>query len=253
MTESNNKQNPIPDQIAQKEASNIENKLGAFDDCPPVDIEITLELEPTEKPSDLPPISSLCQAKAILETLLFATTEPLSLNRLVKLTGLSQRTLRGLLLQLQLEYQRNSAGLQILEVAGGFQMATRPECHPWLAKLKLSRTRTQEQLSVAALETLGIIAYKQPITRLEIDAIRGVDSSGIIRKLLEMDLIKVVGKKPAPQRANLYGTTREFLRMFGLKSLNELPSLSDLRDLLGLARRQNLTKIKDTTELHKNQ
>ncbi|MCX7767320.1 MAG: SMC-Scp complex subunit ScpB, partial [Candidatus Sumerlaeia bacterium] len=120
MTENNNKQNVLPEQTTPKEASNTENKLTAFEEPVPVDIEVTLELEPTEKPADLPPISSLGQAKAILEALLFATTEPLSVSRLVKLTGLSQRTLRGLLLQLQLEYQRNSAGLQILEVAGGF-------------------------------------------------------------------------------------------------------------------------------------
>lgn len=201
-------------------------------------VDIPVELEHTEqKESDLPPIKNLRQASAILEALLFATTEPLSLSRLEKLLGLSQRTIRALVLQLQLEYHRNSRGLQIIEVAGGYQMATRPECHPWVAKLRITRTRSKESLSVSALETLAIIAYKQPIGRQEIDSIRGVDSSGIIRKLQELNLIKVVKKKPAPGRAYLYGTTKEFLRMFGLKSIKDLPSLGELRDMLGLPRK----------------
>ncbi|MCD6386554.1 SMC-Scp complex subunit ScpB [Candidatus Sumerlaeota bacterium] len=201
-------------------------------------VDVPVELEHTEQAdSDVPKIKNLRQASSVLEALLFATTEPLSLARLEKLLGLTQRTIRGLLLQLQMEYYRNSKGLQIIEVAGGYQMATRPECHPWVAKLRISRTRNRESLSISALETLAIIAYKQPITRQEIDSIRGVDSSGIIKKLQELDLIKVVKKKPAPGRAYLYGTTKEFLRMFGLKSVKDLPSLGELRDLLGLPRK----------------
>ncbi len=197
--------------------------------------DMNLELERSDKADDdVPEITSLKQARSVIESLLFATTEPLSIARLERLTGLTRRTIRGLTMQLEMEYYRNSGGLQIIEVAGGYQMATRPECHPWLARLNISRAHNKDNLSVAALETLAIIAYKQPVTRLEVDAIRGVDSSGMIRKLVDFKLVKPSGRTDPPQRAYLYSTTKEFLRMFGLKNIKDLPSLPKLRELMGL-------------------
>ncbi len=199
---------------------------------------IPVEIEHIEKPDDdLPQITATYQAKAVLESLLFATTEPLTLPRLQRVLGLSIKSIRGILLQLQMDYHRNSPGLQIIEVAGGYQMATRPECHPWVAKLKIARSKSTDNLSVATLETLAIIAYKQPVTRLEVETIRGVDSSSLIRKLQDLGLVKVVGKNPPPRRSHLYGTTKEFLRMFGLKSVKDLPSLADLKQLMGIDRK----------------
>ena len=116
-------------------------------------------------------------------------------------------------------------------MAGGYQMATRSSYSEWV--LMLHKNRKRPALSPAALETLAIVAYKQPITRAEIESIRGVDSSGISRMLLEMEFIKVTGHKEIIGRPRLYGTTRKFLKAFGLNSLNDLPSISELKKQFG--------------------
>jgi len=176
-----------------------------------------------------PPVANNAEAKAVIECLLFATTEPLSLRKLQELVHpLDAKTLRALLVELQNEYDSRGSGLKIVEVAGGFQIATRPRYADWVSVLY--RRKRRSGLSPAMLETLAIVAYKQPIIRAEIDAIRGVDSSGVIHALQEMGLIEVVGQKQVPGRPFLYGTTKEFLKHFGLKSLSELPSLEALRE-----------------------
>lgn len=185
--------------------------------------------EPTldETPATL---SSRTDIKAALEALLFATTEPLSVSRLARiLDGVPISEIRSLLLELHGEYDARHGGLQIAEVAGGFQMATRPQYAPWLYKMKPSKRRVP--LSQATLETLAIIAYKQPITRAEIEAIRGVDSSATLHTLLELGLVEVGGKREVPGRPQVYVTTQLFLKSFGLKSLGDLPSVQELRKM----------------------
>jgi segregation and condensation protein B len=166
--------------------------------------------------------------KAAIECLLFTTTHPLSLVRLRNvLNGIDTKTLRGAVAQLQTEYDARNGGLQIMESAEGFQMCTRPKYAE--AVLRMHRQRKKNPLSTSALETLAIVAYKQPITRAEIEMIRGVESSGVLRNLLDMGMVKVVGRKEVIGRPQLYGTTSVFLATFGLRTINELPTLQDLR------------------------
>lgn len=181
-----------------------------------------------EEEENLPRFSSVAEARAVLEGFLFTTNEPLSVQRLSKLCGnLHPRIVRGLVLELQMEYDGRPGGLQIVEVAGGFQMATRPHIAEWM--FRLHKHRKKSALSPATLETLAIIAYKQPITKGEIEAIRGVESSGTIRTLQDLNLIDVGGRREVPGRPQLYVTTPQFLKAFGLNSLADLPSIAELR------------------------
>ena len=165
------------------------------------------------------------QAKGIIETLLFISTKPLTLDRLREVFDqkIGRPALKALLDELIADYQGKS--LQLVEIGGRYQLSTRPEYSPWLKKSYQLEKSTK--LSQAALETLAIIAYKQPITRVEIEDIRGVESGPVLRTLLEKRLIKVVGRKDVPGRPLMYGSTWEFLQHFGLKDLSELPSLKD--------------------------
>jgi len=168
-------------------------------------------------------------AKPVLESLLFASPDPLSIKQLAPLMpGMNTKALRRLVLDLQIEYDQQGRGFQIIELAGGYQLATRQQFAPYIVRLNKNKKRTP--LSTPALETLAIIAYKQPIVRAEIEAIRGVDSSGVIHSLLDLNLIKVTGRKEVIGRPPLYGTTEEFLKVFGLRRLNDLPSIRELRE-----------------------
>jgi segregation and condensation protein B len=122
-------------------------------------------------------------------------------------------------------------GLQVVEVAGGYQIVTRPELHEWVRRL--FRERTTQKLSVAALETLAVVAYKQPVTGPEIAEIRGVSTVGVVGTLMERKLVRIVGRKQVVGRPFLYGTTRDFLERFGLNDLSDLPKVEDMADLLG--------------------
>ncbi len=161
--------------------------------------------------------------KHLLETLLFVAWEPLPSKRLAEVAGLDLKLVRSLLAELQQNYA--DAGFQLKEIAGGWQFLTRAEFAPYIEKLYKPRA---QQLSKAALETLAIVAYRQPVTRLEIDNIRQVKSDAVLTKLLERSLIEEVGRLEAPGRPILYGTTREFLAAFGLTSLQELPPLAEM-------------------------
>jgi len=183
-----------------------------------------------------PRVRNVLEAKAVVECLLFATTDPLSLKQIREIVSpINMTELRLLLVELQNEYDSRGSGLQIVEVAGGYQMATRPRYADWLEAI--CRRKHKTGFSVAMLETLAIIAYRQPIVRAEVDAIRGVDSSGVIHALQELDLIEAVGQKQVPGRPYLYGTTKTFLKHFGLRSLSELPSIESLRERFGLDQR----------------
>jgi segregation and condensation protein B len=131
---------------------------------------------------------------------------------------------------LKQDYER-PGGLQMVEVAGGYQIVTRPELHEWVRRL--FNERTTQKLSVAALETLAVVAYKQPVTGPEVAEIRGVNAVGVIGTLIERKLVKIVGRKQVVGRPFLYGTTREFLERFGLNDLSDLPRVEDMSELLG--------------------
>lgn len=162
--------------------------------------------------------------KKIIETLLFITDRPVKPSRLAEVAeNTDARRVREVIRQLQDEYSSQNRAVQIVEIAGGFQMATKAEYGRWVRRLYNEKMTTK--LSNAALETLAIIAYKQPITRAEMEAIRGVDVAGPLEKLLERSLVRVVGKKDTIGRPMVYGTTDEFLRLFGLNKIAELPDL----------------------------
>ncbi len=163
--------------------------------------------------------------KALLEAILFVSGHPVTLKDLRKATGFSTGEIGFLMKELAAEYRERRGGILLAEVAEGFQLVSNPEFSVQLRKLSAVPA---QRLSMAALETLAIIAYRQPLTKAELDELRGVNSDGVLRGLLERRLIRVVGKKESPGRPLLYGTTREFLRFFGLKDLSELPDVKEL-------------------------
>lgn len=171
------------------------------------------------------------ELKAIIEALIFASPEPVTLKGLAKLLeGENAEAIAAAIDALKSDYER-PGGLQFVEVAGGFQIVTRPELHEWVRRL--FHEHTTKKLSVSALETLAVIAYKQPITAPEITEIRGVNAAGVVSTLMERKLIKIVGRKQVVGRPFLYGTTRDFLERFGLNDLSDLPKVEDMSELLG--------------------
>jgi segregation and condensation protein B len=166
---------------------------------------------------------------AIIEALVFASETPLAAERIAEiLPGTDRKELASLLEELVREYERRRGGIFLAEVAGGFQFRSRTEMAPWIRKLKAARPA---MLSPAAMETLAVIAYRQPLVKSEIDRIRGVDVSGALKGLLEKKLVRIVGRKDVPGKPIIYGTTRKFLEVFNLKDLSELPTLRELKDL----------------------
>ena len=171
------------------------------------------------------------ELKAIVEALIFASPEPITPRLLCRL--LSDEPKEDVMVAvaaIRADYE-NRPGLQVVEVAGGYQIVTRPQLHEWVRRL--FHERSSQKLTVAGLETLAVISYKQPITALEIAEIRGVNTSGVLATLLERHLIKIVGRKNVVGRPFLYATTREFLIRFGLKDLGDLPKIEDMAEALG--------------------
>jgi segregation and condensation protein B len=169
--------------------------------------------------------------KPIVEALIFASPEPVTPKTLYKLLeGETKEDVDAALAELRADYDA-PRGLQMVEVAGGYQIVTRPELHEWVRKL--FHDRTTQKLSVQSLETLAVIAYKQPVTAAEIGEIRSVNTSGVLSTLLERHLIKIVGRKNVIGRPFLYGTTKEFLIRFGLNDLSDLPKIEDMAQQLG--------------------
>lgn len=159
---------------------------------------------------------------AVVEAALFAADEPLPLRRLAAVAGLADAAeARRLVRKLQALYDKDGTAFQVEERAGGFQLLTRPEYHPWLVRLR--RTGAELRLSPAARETLAIVAYRQPIMRADIEAIRGVQCGEVLRQLMEKGLVRIAGRHDSLGRPVLYATTRKFLQVFGLKSVRDLP------------------------------
>ena len=166
------------------------------------------------------------ELKHIIESLLFVSEEPLSVDRIRNVLDIQDAgPVADALDRLAAEYDTRKGGFFLREVAGGFQIRTRPEYKDWIKRLLQT---SPARLSKAALETLAIIAYKQPVLRSDIEYIRGVDSGGVLRMLLERKIIKVLGRKDIPGRPMIYGTTKQFLQMFDLKDLKDLPTPKEI-------------------------
>jgi segregation and condensation protein B len=171
------------------------------------------------------------EVKAVVEALIFASPEPVTPKMLYKLLADEPKEdVAAAVEALRADYE-NRPGLQFVEVAGGYQIVTRPQLHEWVRRL--FHERSTSKLTVQGLESLAVIAYKQPITALEIGEIRGVNTPGVLSTLLERHLIKIVGRKNVVGRPFLYATTKEFLIRFGLKDLNDLPRVEDMAEALG--------------------
>jgi len=174
----------------------------------------------------------LDELKGAFEALLFVSHDPLSLEKLASvLEGVPKPSLKTAMQSLQAEFEKSGRGLQIMEVAGGYVMVTRPEQSVYIKRL--AKVKPSSKVSRSALETLAIVSYKQPITRADIEKIRGVETSGVLRTLLDQKLIRIVGRQDIPGRPMLYGTGKQFLQRFGLRDLRDLPPLKELKDLGG--------------------
>jgi len=166
---------------------------------------------------------------AIIEGLLFVADGPMSLDRLTELLPDYERaSVRLAVQELRDDYDQRGAGIHLVEVAGGWQLRTVPELMPYLSRMVKGRPA---RFSQSALETLAIVAYRQPITRQEIEYLRGVDTGAVLKTLLDKRLIKIMGKKDIPGRPIIYGTTKEFLEVFNLKDLKGLPTLREIQAL----------------------
>lgn len=167
---------------------------------------------------------------AVCEALIFVSDEPVSVKLLADVLGEEKETIQSALEELQTEYDQRESGLWIREIGGGWQISTRTEFHEEVREFL--KTRPSAKLSLASLETLAVIAYRQPVTVPEILEIRGVQSASSIKTLLDKRLIVVKGRKETVGQPMLYGTSKDFLIQFGLKDLSELPSIEDFEDLI---------------------
>ncbi len=166
------------------------------------------------------------QAKNIIEAMLFVSDKPLFVNEIKGvLEDFKPQDVKEVIAELTKEYEDTSRAFRIKEIAGGYQITTDPSLAPWLKKLY--KTSGVDRLTGPSLETLAIVAYKQPATKPEIEAIRGVNVDGVLKTLIEKNLVKITGRRETPGRPILYGTTQEFLQYFGLNSLQELPKLEE--------------------------
>jgi segregation and condensation protein B len=182
--------------------------------------------EPAEAPSTDPRCRDAGLAR--VEAALMMADEPLPARRLAEVAGLADAAeARARIDRLRELYDADGAAFQVEEIAGGYQLLTRPQYHPWLARLK--RTGHELHLTPAAMETLAVIAYKQPIMRAEVEKVRGVATGEVVRQLMEKGLVRVVGRHDSLGRPQLYGTTKRFLQAFGLNSLKDLPEVAALR------------------------
>lgn len=176
------------------------------------------------------PMEAVTAERAALEAILFLSVEPVTLTQLAHVVGTDEARTHTLLEQLGAELEAAHRGLQLVTIAGGYRLVTKPEVAEVVRRYK--QITLAVRLSKAGLETLAIIAYKQPVLRTEIEAIRGVDCAGVLKTLLDYRLVKIVGRRDVVGRPIVYGTTREFLEYFGLKDLTELPTLKEFEELV---------------------
>lgn len=186
--------------------------------------------------------------KAILEAILFAASEPITIRQFQQaLPGLNARVIRRSLSELRDEYRETGRSFGLVEIANGYQISTRPEYSDWIRKFYIRQVRVT--LSPSALETLAIVAYKQPVTRADVSSIRGVNSDSVINALVEKDLVCVSGRKEGAGRSLLFSTTDTFLQQFGLKDSSELPSLDEIEQFLSTSNNlDNLNSVQEEVE-----
>ena len=190
-----------------------------------MDSEYVTAVDPTEEPDP----TVLPKPKSILEAILFAASEPISLEQFqAVLPELDKRAIRRELDELRQDYQEMRRSFRLVEIANGYQICTCPQYAEWIQRFYTRQVRVT--LSPSALETLAIVAYKQPITRADVAALRGVNSDSVLNSLLEKGLVRIAGRKAG--RSLLFATTDEFLQQFGLKDASELPSLDEIDELL---------------------
>lgn len=167
--------------------------------------------------------------KSIVEALIFASEFPVSQNQIAEnIEGVEIDQILLLIRELMVDYETRHGGIHIVEVAGGYQFRTRSDAAPWIKKFYKGRMAS---MSMAAMETLAVVAYRQPVLKSEIDKIRGVDTGGAIKNLIDKKLVRILGRKDVPGKPIIYGTTRKFLEVFNLKDLSELPTLKEFSDL----------------------
>ncbi|MDP6746908.1 MAG: SMC-Scp complex subunit ScpB [Candidatus Poribacteria bacterium] len=172
------------------------------------------------------------EIQAILEAVLFTASEPISVSQLRSVfdRAISGHAIRAQLRELGQFYDQHQRSFQILEIANGFQICTRPDYAAWIEKFHTRQVRVK--LTPSALETLAIVAYKQPVTRLEIEEIRGVNSDSVLNSLIEKGLVRISGRKQEAGRALLFSSSNQFLEQFGLKNLSDLPSVEEIQEIL---------------------
>ena len=186
----------------------------------------------------------LAEAKRVIEAVIFAADGPVSLNQLAQLIEtLDNDAILQAISGLQQDYVVSERSFQLVEIANGFQLRTLDEYAPWIKKFYT--TEISSRLSVSALEALAVVAYKQPATRAEVEEVRGVNSDSVIRTLMEKNLIRVLGRKQAPGKPMLYGTTTDFLMHFGLRDLSELPSVEEIESMLGTPKEEMRPEIRE--------
>lgn len=219
------------DQLLDELADDVEDAEDTDSDQPDAaadDLDDDTDVDVGEADDDGTPADVVTDMESVVEAILFASDEPLTAARLVNVveTG-SVKQIRQCVKNLNKKYAAGNCAFRIEEIAGGYQMMTLPPYNHWLKKLL--RVRKDSKLTQASLETLAIIAYKQPIIRADVEAIRGVASGEVIRNLMYKGLVKIVGRAEAIGRPMLYGTTRKFLDVFGLNSLKDLPRVEELK------------------------
>ena len=185
--------------------------------------------------------------KPLIESLLFINEKPIEVSELCEVIEVSKKDIEIAMQELISEYKQRQSGICIIKVAGGYQMCSTPENEPWIKRMYHERTR--QKLSTASLETLAIIAYKQPITRIEMEAIRGVNIDGVLKKLSDLGLIKIAGRKDVIGKPFIYITTRKFLEYFGINALKDLPKLEEF---VALAEKDNIINDSSNSEVNPN-
>lgn len=173
------------------------------------------------------------EIEKVVESVIFASTEPLPVDRLhecIQRDGIDEPFIATVIDTLNKKYESHNLTFRIIKIAGGYQFATLPQYDKWLSRMY--KTKADRKLSQSSLEVLAIIAYKQPITRTEIEKIRGVNADWTLRSLMEKNLVTVVGREDVPGRPLLFGTTKQFLEHFGLNAISELPKLKEIEDLI---------------------
>ncbi|MBD3181736.1 SMC-Scp complex subunit ScpB [Candidatus Poribacteria bacterium] len=184
------------------------------------------------------------EAKSVIEAVIFAADRPVTAGQLVSImVDMDNESIIQLINELKQDYDREGRSFQIVEIANGYQIRTRDKYAPWIKSFYT--TEISSRLSISALEALAIIAYRQPATRAEVEEIRGVNSDSVLRTLQERNLIEVIGRKQAPGKPMIYGTTEDFLMHFGLKDLSELPSIDEIERMLGTPKEEMRSEIRE--------